>query len=86
MPSSANASAALFARAQRRVPGGVNSPVRAFGAVGGTPRFMRRRAGRPDAGRRTAGLRRPRLRLGTPLLGHAHPVVVAAVQEAAAAD
>lgn len=34
------ASAALFARGQRVTPGGVNSPVRAFGAVGGTPRFM----------------------------------------------
>ncbi len=36
----APASAELFARAQRVIPGGVNSPVRAFRAVGGTPRFM----------------------------------------------
>ena len=40
-----DASADLFARAQRVTPGGVNSPVRAFGAVGGTPRFMVRGKG-----------------------------------------
>ncbi len=34
-------SSELFERAQRVIPGGVNSPVRAFGSVGGTPRFMR---------------------------------------------
>jgi glutamate-1-semialdehyde 2,1-aminomutase len=39
------ASAALFARAQAVIPGGVNSPVRAFDAVGGTPRFVRRGQG-----------------------------------------
>jgi len=33
-------SEALFARAQKTIPGGVNSPVRAFKAVGGTPRFI----------------------------------------------
>ena len=38
-------SAELFERAQRVIPGGVNSPVRAFGSVGGTPRFMRRADG-----------------------------------------
>ena len=35
----------LFERAQRLIPGGVNSPVRAFRAVGGTPRFLARGAG-----------------------------------------
>jgi glutamate-1-semialdehyde 2,1-aminomutase len=35
----------LFARAQRVIPGGVNSPVRAFKAVGGTPRFVARAEG-----------------------------------------
>lgn len=39
------ASAALFARAQEVIPGGVNSPVRSFAGVGGTPRFMRRGSG-----------------------------------------
>ena len=38
-------SEALFERAQTRIPGGVNSPVRAFKAVGGTPRFMERSDG-----------------------------------------
>ena len=38
-------SESLFARAREVIPGGVNSPVRAFGAVGGTPRFMVRGAG-----------------------------------------
>ena len=38
-------SSALFEQAQKIMPGGVNSPVRAFGAVGGTPRFMERGAG-----------------------------------------
>ena len=38
-------SAALFARAREVTPGGVNSPARAFGAVGGVPRFMVRGRG-----------------------------------------
>ncbi|SDZ36858.1 glutamate-1-semialdehyde 2,1-aminomutase [Micromonospora pattaloongensis] len=80
----APASQALFDRARAIVPGGVNSPVRAFGAVGGTPRFMVRGAG-PwlfDAdGRRYLDLV---CSWGPLILGHAHPEVVAAVQEAAA--
>ena len=44
-PDDAPASAALFARAQAVTPGGVNSPVRAFRAVGGVPRFMVRGEG-----------------------------------------
>ncbi len=40
-----DSSAALFARAQQLLPGGVNSPVRAFRAVGGTPRFLVRGEG-----------------------------------------
>ena len=38
-------SADLFARARAVIPGGVNSPVRAYGAVGGTPRFIREASG-----------------------------------------
>jgi glutamate-1-semialdehyde 2,1-aminomutase len=76
-------SAALFDRAQRVIPGGVNSPVRAFRAVGGTPRFMTRGTG-PwifDAdGRRYADLVSS---WGPMILGHAHPDVVRAVQAAA---
>jgi glutamate-1-semialdehyde 2,1-aminomutase len=78
------ASAALFERAQRVIPGGVNSPVRAFRAVGGTPRFMVRGYGPylEDAdGRQYVDLVSS---WGPMILGHAHPEVVAAVQAAAA--
>jgi glutamate-1-semialdehyde 2,1-aminomutase len=74
----------LFARAQRVIPGGVNSPVRAFGAVGGTPRFFERAAGPHlwDAeGRRYIDYVGS---WGPMVLGHTHPAVVAAVQAAAA--
>ena len=84
MSSPASSSAALFARAQRRIPGGVNSPVRAFRAVGGTPRFMVGGQGcrMQDAdGRSYVDLV---CGWGPLILGHAHPDVVAAVQEAAA--
>ena len=83
-PMDAPASQALFDRAQAVAPGGVNSPVRAFRAVGGTPRFMVRGEG-PwliDAdGRRYVDLV---CSWGPLLLGHAHPEVVAAVTAAAA--
>ncbi|BCB86297.1 glutamate-1-semialdehyde 2,1-aminomutase [Phytohabitans suffuscus] len=78
------ASDALFDRARAIVPGGVNSPVRAFRAVGGTPRFMVRGDG-PwlfDADdRRYVDLV---CSWGPLIHGHAHPEVVAAVQAAAA--
>ncbi|MEV4713578.1 glutamate-1-semialdehyde 2,1-aminomutase [Micromonospora sp. NPDC049374] len=83
-PVDAPASAALFDRACAIVPGGVNSPVRAFRAVGGTPRFMIRGEGPwlHDAdGRRYVDLV---CSWGPLILGHAHPEVVAAVQAAAA--
>jgi len=73
----------LFERAQRVIPGGVNSPVRAFRAVGGTPRFFERAAGAHlwDAeGRRYIDYVGS---WGPMLLGHTHPAVVAAVQAAA---
>ncbi|HEY0420050.1 MAG TPA: glutamate-1-semialdehyde 2,1-aminomutase [Acetobacteraceae bacterium] len=74
----------LFARAQRSTPGGVNSPVRAFRSVGGTPRFISRAEG-PwfwDAdGRRYIDYIGS---WGPAIVGHAHPEVVRAVQEAAA--
>jgi len=76
-------SASLFERAQRAIPGGVNSPVRAFRAVGGTPRFMVSGSGPylTDAdGRTYVDLVSS---WGPMILGHAHPAVVAAVQEAA---
>ena len=76
-------SAALFARAQRATPGGVNSPVRAFRAVGGTPRFMVSGRGPylTDAdGREYVDLVSS---WGPMVLGHAHPAVVEAVRAAA---
>jgi glutamate-1-semialdehyde 2,1-aminomutase len=83
-PADAPASAGLFDRARTLIPGGVNSPVRAFQAVGGTPRFMARGEGPYliDAdGRRYVDLV---CSWGPLLHGHAHPEVVAAVRAAAA--
>jgi glutamate-1-semialdehyde 2,1-aminomutase len=73
----------LFERAQRRIPGGVNSPVRAFRAVGGTPPFFVRASGAHlwDAeGRRYIDYVGS---WGPMLAGHTHPAVVEAVREAA---
>lgn len=73
----------LFEEAKRYLPGGVNSPVRAFRAVGGAPRFIERAAGARllDADGRSyidyVGS------WGPMILGHAHPEVVKAVQVAA---
>jgi glutamate-1-semialdehyde 2,1-aminomutase len=77
------ASAALFERASRVIPGGVNSPVRAFRSVGGTPRFMvsGRGAHVIDAdGNDYVDLV---CSWGPLILGHAHPVVLDAVRRAA---
>jgi glutamate-1-semialdehyde 2,1-aminomutase len=74
---------ALFARASRVIPGGVNSPVRAFRAVGGTPYFVERAEGPYvwDAeGRRYVDLVQS---YGAIIAGHAHPAIVEAVREAA---
>ncbi|HXF47050.1 MAG TPA: glutamate-1-semialdehyde 2,1-aminomutase [Burkholderiaceae bacterium] len=74
----------LFERAQRTTPGGVNSPVRAFRSVGGTPRFIVRAEGPYfwDAdGKRYVDYIGS---WGPMIVGHAHPEVVRAVQEAAA--
>ena len=74
----------LFERAQKHIPGGVNSPVRAFRSVGGTPRFFAKGQGArvTDADGKTyldyVGS------WGPLILGHAHPDVVKAVQDAAA--
>ncbi|RBY93056.1 glutamate-1-semialdehyde 2,1-aminomutase [Blastococcus sp. TF02A-30] len=82
-PYEAPVSAGLFDRARAVTPGGVNSPVRAFGAVGGTPRFMVEGSGPwiTDAdGRRYVDLVGS---WGPLLLGHAHPAVLDAVTTAA---
>lgn len=73
-----------FVRAKHMLPGGVSSPVRAYGSVGGDPRFMvsARGAYVTDVeGREYVDLVSS---WGPAILGHAHPEVVAAVQEAAA--
>jgi glutamate-1-semialdehyde 2,1-aminomutase len=88
MPQSSNplltrTSETLFEEAQRYIPGGVNSPVRAFRAVGGTPRFIARAAGSKvyDVdGREYIDYVAS---WGPMILGHAHPEVVGAVQRAA---
>ncbi|HVN12581.1 MAG TPA: glutamate-1-semialdehyde 2,1-aminomutase [Kineosporiaceae bacterium] len=82
-PAEAPASLALFERARAVIPGGVNSPVRAFRAVGGTPRFMVRGEGPYlyDAdGREYVDLV---CSWGPMILGHAHAPVVEAVTKAA---
>lgn len=72
----------LFERAQRLTPGGVNSPVRAFGSVGGTPRFFARAQGSKlwdaDGNEYLDAIGS----WGPMILGHAHPAVVEAVVEA----
>ncbi|MGA7984934.1 MAG: glutamate-1-semialdehyde 2,1-aminomutase [Burkholderiales bacterium] len=74
----------LFARAQQRIPAGVNSPVRAFRAVGGTPPFLERASGAylwdADGTRYIDYVGS----WGPMVAGHTHPKVVAAVQAAAA--
>jgi glutamate-1-semialdehyde 2,1-aminomutase len=73
----------LFTRAQRVIPGGVNSPVRAFRSVGGTPYFVARGAGAylwdVEANRYIDYVQS----YGASILGHAHPKVVEAVRRAA---
>lgn len=75
--------ASLFERAQRVIPGGVNSPVRAFRAVGGTPRFIARAHGAymwdAEGTRYTDYIGS----WGPMILGHGHPDVLEAVQKAA---
>ena len=73
----------LFARASRVIPGGVNSPVRAFGSVGGTPYFVARGEGAyvfDVEGRQYTDYVQS---YGASILGHAHPLIVNAVQRAA---
>lgn len=73
----------LFERAQKTIPGGVNSPVRAFKSVGGTPRFFKRASGPyvwdADDKRYIDYIGS----WGPAVLGHAHPDVIKAVQDAA---
>jgi glutamate-1-semialdehyde 2,1-aminomutase len=84
MSTSISKNDSLFERAQRTTPGGVNSPVRAFRSVGGTPRFITRAEGPyfwdADDKRYIDYIGS----WGPAIVGHAHPEVIRAVQEAAA--
>ncbi len=77
-------SQALFDQAQKTIPGGVNSPVRAFGSVGGTPRFFTSAEGAylwdADDNRYVDTI----CSWGPAIVGHAHPKVIEAVKKAAA--
>src|SRR5688500_10732151 len=77
-------SAQLFERAQRVIPGGVNSPVRAFKAVGGTPRFVARAEGARLWDADGNAYLDYMLSWGPLMLGHAAPEVVEAIRRAAA--
>jgi len=83
-PTAGPHSREAFARACRLMPGGVNSPARAFGAVGGSPLFIRSAAGpylEDLDGRRYLDYIGS---WGPMILGHAHPAVLEAIQQAAA--
>ena len=78
-----NTNASLFERGRAVIPGGVNSPVRAFGSVGGTPYFVERADGPfvyDVEGRRYIDYVQS---YGPSILGHAHPDVIAAIRDAA---
>jgi glutamate-1-semialdehyde 2,1-aminomutase len=83
MTGSLGASECLFQKARSLMPGGVSSPVRAFGSVGGTPRYFSRGKGATvwdEDGRSYTDFS---LAWGPLILGHAHPAVVGAVTQAA---
>src|SRR5438105_814050 len=83
-PMSDATSASLFARARERIPGGVNSPVRAFRSVGGEPIFIRRAEGCWLEGADGTRYIDYVGSWGPMILGHAHASVVAAIAHAAA--
>lgn len=76
-------SSAMYERALQLMPGGVNSPVRAFNAVGGTPRFIRSASGCTLTDADGNSYIDYMLSWGPLILGHAHPTVVQAVTDAA---
>lgn len=79
MTGSPGASERLYSRARALMPGGVSSPVRAFGSVGGTPRYMARGEGAwmfDEDGRKYLDFC---MAWGPNILGHAHPAVIDAV-------
>ena len=83
MPESTTTNAGWFARAEAVIPGGVDSPVRSFRSVGGTPYTVVRGSGATVTdveGREYLDFVQS---YGASLLGHAHPRVIAAITEAA---
>ena len=74
---------ALFERAQKTIPGGVNSPVRAFRQVGGTPRFVTKAKGPYFWDADNKQYIDLIMSWGPMIVGHAHPEVVEAVKKAA---
>ncbi len=76
-------SAKLFAEAQQLIPGGVNSPVRAFRSVGGQPRFIQRAKGSRLHDVDGNAYIDYVLSWGPMILGHAHPAVIGAIKKAA---
>src|SRR5690606_29447632 len=75
--------ASLFERACQTIPGGVNSPVRAFRSVGGSPRFIKRAQGPYVWDAEDKRYIDYVGSWGPAILGHAHPEIVRVVQEAA---
>ena len=73
----------LFSEAQKLIPGGVNSPVRAFRSVGGTPRFIREAAGPKVIDAEGREYIDYVASWGPMILGHSHPAVVQAIRKAA---
>ena len=82
MTPSTDLNIALFERAKGVIPGGVNSPVRAFAAVGGTPRFVKRAQGPYFWDQNDQQFTDYIGSWGPMILGHGHPEVIAAVQDA----
>ena len=82
-PRPADQSAQLFERARRVIPGGVNSPVRAFGGVGGTPRFIAAAQGATITDADGHDYIDYVGSWGPMLLGHGHPAVIEAIREQA---
>ncbi|MBW4041085.1 MAG: glutamate-1-semialdehyde 2,1-aminomutase [Acidobacteria bacterium] len=83
VPEPADANTRLFERAQRSIPGGVNSPVRAYRSVGGAPRFVQRASGPYVYDAENREYVDLVASWGPALLGHGSPVVVDAVKSAA---
>ena len=82
MTQNTDLNTALFERAKGVIPGGVNSPVRAFAAVGGTPRFVKRAQGAYFWDQNEQQFTDYIGSWGPMILGHGHPEVIATVQAA----